>query len=134
MASHEHHESTSISDGMGLANEVPQDKVAALFPSLGQGWEMDFVMIYLDYVWPFLFPFYRPPLVGTSRAWTLASLQQSRAVFHSVLSLSSFFFTFGLKDCLSRQAKHVQVVHLGPSGQGIRHIFRDDAEGSGRHQ
>ena len=68
------------------------------YPSLGLAYEQDFVMIYLDYVFPFLFPFYRPPLVATSRSWLLSFIQQSEAVRHSVLSMSSFFFTIGIKD------------------------------------
>jgi hypothetical protein len=72
--------STTMSDGavtspiarsiLDLAHKLPSDKAGSLaaFPSLGQAWELDFIIIYLDYVFPFLFPFYRPPLVGTSRA------------------------------------------------------------------
>ena len=102
--------STTTSDGavtsptarsiLDLAHKLPSDLASSTadFPSLGQAWELDFILIYLDYVFPFLFPFYRPPLVGTSRAWLLLFLRQNSAVFHSVLSLSSFFFTVGLKD------------------------------------
>ncbi|KAH6999623.1 fungal-specific transcription factor domain-containing protein [Ilyonectria destructans] len=67
-------------------------------PSSSKGWELDYVMIYLDYVFPFLFPFYQPPLVGTGRAWLLTFIRQNDAVFHSILSLSSYFLTVGLKD------------------------------------
>ncbi|KAJ6107189.1 hypothetical protein N7523_008512 [Penicillium sp. IBT 18751x] len=61
-------------------------------------WELEIFMVYLDYVFPFLFPFYQPPLVGTSRAWLLSFINQSDAVRHSVISLSSFFFTVGHKE------------------------------------
>ncbi|QKD57818.2 fungal-specific transcription factor domain-containing protein [Fusarium oxysporum Fo47] len=73
-------------------------------PSSSKGWELDYVMIYLDYVFPFLFPFYQPPLVGTGRAWLLTFIRQNDAVFHSILSLSSYFLTIGLKNVV--QGKH----------------------------
>lgn len=66
--------------------------------SLGKAWELDFTMMYMDYAFPFLFPFYRPPLVGTGRSWLLSFVRQSRTILHSVLSMSAFFFTFGLRE------------------------------------
>lgn len=59
---------------------------------------MDFIMMYLDFVFPSLFPFYHPPLAGTGRAWLLTFLTQSDAIFYSVISLSSYFFIVGLND------------------------------------
>jgi hypothetical protein len=67
-------------------------------PSSSKGWELDYIMIYLDYVFPFLFPFYRPPLVGTGRAWLLTFIRQNGAVFHSILSLSTYFLTIELQN------------------------------------
>ncbi|KAJ9131803.1 Fungal transcriptional regulatory protein, N-terminal [Pleurostoma richardsiae] len=75
----------------------PASTLAALH-SIGDIWETDSIMIYLDYVFPFLFPFYRPPLVGTSRAWLLPFISQNATVYSSVLSLSAYFFTIALKD------------------------------------
>ncbi|CAH0023677.1 unnamed protein product [Clonostachys rhizophaga] len=72
----------------------PEERLAALGPA----WEQDFTMIFIDFVFPLLFPFYRPPAVATSRAWLLSFVKQNRATTHAVLSLSSFFFTFGLAD------------------------------------
>ncbi|KAJ5113062.1 hypothetical protein N7456_001596 [Penicillium angulare] len=66
-------------------------------------WELDFVMIYMDHVFPYLFPFYQPPLVGTSRAWLLSFVKQNASVYHSVLGLSSFFFTVGHKEIFQDQ-------------------------------
>ncbi|KAH7232408.1 fungal-specific transcription factor domain-containing protein [Fusarium redolens] len=67
-------------------------------PSSSKNWELDYIMIYLDYVFPLLFPFYRPPLVGTGRAWLLTFIRQNGAVFHSILSLSTYFLTIELKN------------------------------------
>lgn len=64
----------------------------------GRAWEEDILMIYIDQVFPYLFPFYRPPLVGTSRSWLLRFVRQSSAIYHSVLSLGSYFLTIGLNN------------------------------------
>uniref|UniRef100_A0A8H7NH16 Transcription factor domain-containing protein n=1 Tax=Bionectria ochroleuca TaxID=29856 RepID=A0A8H7NH16_BIOOC len=77
-----------------VENIHPEERLAALGPA----WEQDFTMIFIDFVFPLLFPFYRPPAVATSRAWLLSFVKQNRATTHAVLSLSSFFFTFGLAD------------------------------------
>ncbi|EXJ57238.1 hypothetical protein A1O7_07585 [Cladophialophora yegresii CBS 114405] len=64
----------------------------------GRDFELDFLMKYLDYVFPHQFPFYRPSLHETGRSWVLALLRRSRAAFHSAMSLSAYFFTFTLID------------------------------------
>ncbi|KAK6068437.1 C6 transcription factor [Seiridium cupressi] len=51
------------------------------------------VMIYLDYVFPFLFPFYQPSLVETGRQWLLGLLCQNDVSFHLASSLSAYFFS-----------------------------------------
>jgi hypothetical protein len=107
--------SPSTRSVLGLAhdNESNSDGSLAAFPNRGLAWEMDFVMKYLDYVFPFLFPFYRPPLVGTSRAWLLSFLRQNDAVFHSMLSLSSFFFTVALRDIFPSERHSCKSVIWG---------------------
>jgi C6 transcription factor Pro1 len=59
--------------------------------------DLNFVMTYLDYVFPFLFPFYRPPLLEGGRGWLLSLLRKNKALFHTALSLSSFFFSVVLE-------------------------------------
>lgn len=61
-------------------------------------YEIDFIMKYLDYIFPFLFPFYRPSIFETGRSWLLSLLRQDRIVFHSALSLTYYFFTLALRD------------------------------------
>lgn len=85
---------TSLGFDEHVENIHPEERLAALGPA----WEQDFTMIFIDFVFPLLFPFYRPPAVATSRAWLLSFVKQNRATTHAVLSLSSFFFTFGLAD------------------------------------
>ena len=43
--------------------------------------ELGPVMIYLDYVFPFLFPFYQPSLLETGRQWLLGLLCQNEGIF-----------------------------------------------------
>ncbi|KAI0158208.1 hypothetical protein GGR57DRAFT_39187 [Xylariaceae sp. FL1272] len=49
-------------------------------------------MNYLDYVVPFLFPFYRPCLVESSRGWMLAVLMKNCTLFHTTLSLANWLY------------------------------------------
>ncbi|ETS78821.1 hypothetical protein PFICI_08674 [Pestalotiopsis fici W106-1] len=51
------------------------------------------LMIYLDYVFPFLFPFYQPSLLETGRQWLLGLLCQNEVSFHLASSLSAYFFS-----------------------------------------
>ncbi|KAK3691618.1 hypothetical protein LTR37_018535 [Vermiconidia calcicola] len=55
--------------------------------------ELGPVMIYLDYVFPFLFPFYQPSLIETGRQWLLGLLCQNEVSFHIAASLSAYFFS-----------------------------------------
>lgn len=60
--------------------------------------ETDFIMKYFDFVFPTLFPFYRPNLFETGRTWLLLLLGKSKIAYHSTLSLSSYFFTMALAE------------------------------------
>ncbi|KAK9366689.1 fungal-specific transcription factor domain-containing protein [Lipomyces kononenkoae] len=100
----------SIRSILDLADLPHQDHAQLLVLTLGRAWEMDFVMMYLDYVFPFLFPFYHPPLVGTGRAWLLTFLRQSDAVFHSVISLSAYFFIVGIGDIFPGKPDHCKTI------------------------
>ncbi|KAL0935550.1 C6 transcription factor [Colletotrichum truncatum] len=53
---------------------------------------LGFIMIYLDYVFPFLFPFYKPALLEGGRGWLLNVLNHNKALYHTALGLSSHFF------------------------------------------
>ncbi|CAK7269929.1 hypothetical protein SEPCBS119000_003825 [Sporothrix epigloea] len=60
-------------------------------PSLDRERELSLMMVYLDYVFPFLYPFCRPTVLSSGRGWLLVLLMKNKAVFHSALSLSSYF-------------------------------------------
>ncbi|KAI0203545.1 fungal-specific transcription factor domain-containing protein [Astrocystis sublimbata] len=63
------------------------------FPENKSEIEVTFTMIYLDYVVPFLFPFYRPCLLESSRGWMLLLLMKNRALFHTALSLANWLYS-----------------------------------------
>ncbi|KAK6849729.1 hypothetical protein PG995_013562 [Apiospora arundinis] len=53
--------------------------------------ELNQAMLYIDYVFPFLSPFYRPQLHESGRGWLLVLLMKNKALFHTALSLVSYF-------------------------------------------
>ncbi|KAL5612312.1 hypothetical protein BROUX41_000153 [Berkeleyomyces rouxiae] len=50
------------------------------------------IVIYMDYVFPYLFPHYRPKILEGGRGWLLALLQHNKALFHTATSFSSYLF------------------------------------------
>ncbi|KAG8163551.1 hypothetical protein KVR01_006848 [Diaporthe batatas] len=74
------------------AHETPP---AASAPSVGfnnlNEHELLNLTNYLDYVFPFLFPFYRPPLLPSGRGWLFILLIRKTTLLHSALSLSTYF-------------------------------------------
>lgn len=73
--------------------------------------ETDFIMKYLDFVFPSLFPFYRPSLFETGRSWLLVLLGKSKVAYHSAVSLTSYFFTMALTDVESGE-EHTDCKQL----------------------
>ncbi|KAK7935298.1 hypothetical protein PG985_000793 [Apiospora marii] len=53
--------------------------------------ELGQAMMYIDYVFPFLSPFYRPQLSESGRGWLLVLLMKNKALFHTALGLASYF-------------------------------------------
>ncbi|KAL1873503.1 hypothetical protein Daus18300_003866 [Diaporthe australafricana] len=82
----------------GVSSETSANEV--LYHSLDEG-EMGFLTMYLDYVFPFLFPFYRPPLLHGGRGWLLILLMRKRTLLHSALSLSTYFFAVTTDNLIS---------------------------------
>jgi hypothetical protein len=58
--------------------------------------DIEFIMNYLEFVFPTIFPFYRPALSETGRSWLLLLLGRSKIAYHSALRLSCYFFTIAL--------------------------------------
>ncbi|KAF5631920.1 C6 transcription factor [Fusarium sp. NRRL 25303] len=63
-----------------------------------QGLDVDFTMIYIDQVFPFLFPFYAPSMIQGGRAWVLDILRHNKAIFRAAMGISTYFFTLVLSS------------------------------------
>lgn len=74
-------------------------------PVLGDEWELDLIMMYLDHVFPFFFPFYHPHLVNGGRAWVMSFLKNSSATYNSVISVTSYFYTVRVSGVYPGQVK-----------------------------
>ncbi|KAF5240027.1 hypothetical protein FAUST_4611 [Fusarium austroamericanum] len=72
-------------------NQIPDPKTFKEF-------DVDFTMLYVDHVFPFLFPFYAPPMIQGGRAWVLDVLHSNQTLFQAVMSLSTFFLTLILSS------------------------------------
>ncbi|KAF9774646.1 hypothetical protein IL306_007316 [Fusarium sp. DS 682] len=82
----EHHENLMWTlDGIPAANTIKE-------------LDVDFTMLYVDHVFPFLFPFYAPPMIQGGRAWVLDILRSNQTLFQAVMSLSTFFLTLVLSS------------------------------------
>ncbi|KAL2866904.1 Zn(II)2Cys6 transcription factor [Aspergillus lucknowensis] len=55
--------------------------------------EFTFVMVYLDYTFPVLFPFYIPTIFDGGRSWLLVMPMKIKALYHTVIGLTSYFFS-----------------------------------------
>lgn len=60
--------------------------------------EWNFIMKYIDFVFPAMFPFYQPHIFDTGRSWLLLLLRKSRIAYHAALGLSCYHFTMALSD------------------------------------
>ncbi|KAF4967025.1 hypothetical protein FSARC_5316 [Fusarium sarcochroum] len=58
--------------------------------------------LYLDTVFPQLFPFYQPETLAGGRVWLLKAINEDGAVKHAVISTSAYYFTL----ILARDANH----------------------------
>ncbi|UKZ96321.1 uncharacterized protein TrAFT101_011118 [Trichoderma asperellum] len=54
------------------------------------------ITLYLDTVFPLLFPQYEPAILSGGRSWISALFKTNKAVYHSALSTSAYYFTLFL--------------------------------------
>ncbi|KAM5355326.1 hypothetical protein ACJ41O_001972 [Fusarium nematophilum] len=94
----------------------------------GASTEVHFIMIYLDYVFPHLFPFYRPPILAGGRGWVLDVLQSNKSVWHTAISLTSYFFSIVItngekqhEECTNRMVHQLQ----SQLEMGLRELQRE---------
>ncbi|KAG6049664.1 hypothetical protein E4U39_005655 [Claviceps sp. Clav50 group G5] len=69
------------------------------------------VITYLDQVFPYLFPHYRPPILEGGRDWILDVLQRNKVVYRTAISLASYFSAVLLAtDAASEQVSCTNAV------------------------
>lgn len=90
--------------------------------------DVHFTMIYLDYVFPYLFPYYRPPILSGGRGWVLDILQSNKSVYYTAISLASYFFGVLLangdkshEECTERMAGKLQ----GQLEMGLKELQKE---------
>lgn len=69
------------------------------------------IMIYLDYIFPYLFPYYRPPILAGGRGWILELMQgSSKSIYHTAVSLASYFSSILLSGGGSQHAPCTEAM------------------------
>jgi hypothetical protein len=82
--------------------------------------EAHLTMMYLDYVFPFLFPYYRPSCADVGRGWLLVLLTKNKALFHSALSLAGYFHGIVLDSTQDAASEcHVHNLEALHEQQGL---------------
>jgi hypothetical protein len=78
--------------------------------------DVHFIMIYLDYVFPYLFPWYRPSIMSGGRGWILDILQSNKSIYYTAISLASYFIGVIMAngdmahvECTNRLAHKLQL-------------------------
>ena len=69
----------------------PDDE--AYGPASAQQINNEYIMLYLDHFFPFLFPFYRPSLLEGGRGWLLQLIATNRPLYHTTLSITACFLS-----------------------------------------
>lgn len=99
--------------------------------------ELTLVMTYLDHVFPVLFPFYHPSILEGGRSWMLVLIMKNRAIYHTIISLASFFFSVvpmlsGSENriCASMTSEELQKQ----ADLAIKTILRDSRELSNQEE
>ncbi|KAK0716785.1 fungal-specific transcription factor domain-containing protein [Lasiosphaeria miniovina] len=68
------------------------------------GLDRGLIVCYLEFYFPFLFPFYQPSMLDRGRAWVVDFITDSQAMEQTTLSLSSYFFSLALET--AQEAAH----------------------------
>ncbi|KAH7126505.1 fungal-specific transcription factor domain-containing protein [Dactylonectria estremocensis] len=102
--------------------------------------DMGFITGYMDYTFPTLFPFYRPPILKGGRTWLLALALKNSGFLNTIVSLSSYFFTIipvalipGHETCMSSTWKelHKQMdLALSTVQKNLKDISRRETGNS----
>lgn len=76
------------------------------------------IMLYLEHLFPFLFPFYRPLLAKGGKAWMLDLMLSSSVVRHATLCQSSYFFSL-LRGTANRAGDSQSVLEQTVDAFGV---------------
>ena len=71
----------------------PNGSTPSLDPSPPNETDDFLTSLYLDTVFPSLFPWYQPQTLAGGRSWLLTMLKTNQAAFHAAISLSAYYFT-----------------------------------------
>ena len=91
--------------------------------------DLHYVMIYLDSTFTYLFPYYHPHPLSGGKGWVLQSLLANKSVYHTAVSLSSYFFAILLaasdennhEACTAAMVKNLQ----GQLELGLQELQRE---------
>ncbi|KAG7402481.1 Pestheic acid cluster transcriptional regulator 3 [Fusarium oxysporum f. sp. rapae] len=73
--------------------------------------------LYLDTVFPHLFPLYRPATFAGGRTWLLKAILEQPAIYHTVISISAYYFTLLLSVRRKPDSAHtLRAASMGYSG------------------
>jgi len=87
-----------VGSGTGLDTAIYQTSSFPDDPAALKHFETAFTTKYLDDLFPFLFPFYRPNILETGRYWILSLLEHSDVARQAALSLTSYFLTVCMQE------------------------------------
>ncbi|KAM6519221.1 hypothetical protein FALCPG4_012868 [Fusarium falciforme] len=86
---------------------------AAPVHATGQDETDDFLMtLYLDTVFPFLFPWYQPTSISGGRSWFLAILKGQLGIKHTAISISAYYFALSLAQDASHTLRTPCEQHV----------------------
>lgn len=84
--------STPASSWSGASLPIRRPQALAFFQDDTNDVDLHYTMIFLDSIFPYLFPYYHPfPLAG-GKGWVLQSLLANRSVYHTCISIATYFF------------------------------------------
>ncbi|ATY61675.1 C6 transcription [Cordyceps militaris] len=122
---------STLSGTTGPSPDMPWHQHQLVGPGAGGAQKSDYdsaqdthlIMNYVDFVFPYLFPYYQPPILVGGRGWVLdAFLHGNRSIYYTAIALSSWFFGVllagGLEqhaactDRMARQLHHQMGISL----------------------
>lgn len=97
-------------------------------PTRAQDKELHLLMMYVDYIFPYLFPHYRPPMLAGGRRWIVHVLESNKSVNHSAMSLAGYFCAVAITNG-DKVHEECTTVMAGEVGQqvclGLQELQKD---------